>query len=378
MATYIPTATQNLVKDGKTGTYYARVKIKGLTKYRSLETTVATTAKLRLQDKLKDIRESYPAEGATGPLEISATFSHAAALYTSEVNADPRLEDASKDARLRPLATLRRTWPEIFDSEIRKITPVSIKNYMADFERGKWPYLPTRAKSKTVAGNSPSSTNKMVACLKNVFALAVKAHVIAKNPAEGLSYKAPKKKLLNLPNKPQFAKIIHHIRTKAGRGRMAGDLVEGLSYSGLRLEEGNTLLWLDLDHVRRMMTVNGTKTDGSARVIPMTPAFYELTLRMKAHREKVNGAPVNPQEKVFEAQEAITSLAKACAAVGVKKMTHHDLRHLFATTCIESGVDIPTVAGWLGHSDGGALAMKTYGHIRPEHSIKAAMQVQFA
>jgi len=37
------------------------------------------------------------------------------------------------------------------------------------------------------------------------------------------------------------------------------------------------------------------------------------------------------------------------------RITHHDLRHLFATTCIEAGVDIPTVSRWLGHQDGGAL-----------------------
>jgi integrase len=110
----------------------------------------------------------------------------------------------------------------------------------------------------------------------------------------------------------------------------------------------------------------------------MTNAFHDLSLRMKDRRENVTGAPVNPQEKVFEAQEAITSLARACEAVGVKKMTHHDLRHLFATTCIESGVDVPTVSSWLGHADGGALAMKTYGHIRPAHSTEAAKKVQFS
>jgi len=52
-------------------------------------------------------------------------------------------------------------------------------------------------------------------------------------------------------------------------------------------------------------------------------------------------------------------------------------RHLFATVCIESGVDIPTVAAWLGHNDGGALAMKTYGHLRADHSQLAAQKVKF-
>src|SRR6266542_4317323 len=52
--------------------------------------------------------------------------------------------------------------------------------------------------------------------------------------------------------------------------------------------------------------------------------------------------------------------------------------HLFATRAIESGVPIPTVAKWLGHKDGGALAMKTYGHLRDTHSADMAQKVVFA
>ena len=50
---------------------------------------------------------------------------------------------------------------------------------------------------------------------------------------------------------------------------------------------------------------------------------------------------------------------------------------LFATRCIENGVDIPTVSRWLGHQDGGALCMKTYGHLRDEHSTNEARKVTF-
>ena len=65
------------------------------------------------------------------------------------------------------------------------------------------------------------------------------------------------------------------------------------------------------------------------------------------------------------------------AKVGLARITHHDLRHFFATVCIESRVDIPTVSRWLGHKDGGALAMRTYGHLRREHSIAQAQKVSF-
>jgi hypothetical protein len=45
--------------------------------------------------------------------------------------------------------------------------------------------------------------------------------------------------------------------------------------------------------------------------------------------------------------------------------------------CIEAGVDVPTVARWLGHVDGGALAMRVYGHLRREHSAAMAQRVTF-
>jgi len=78
--------------------------------------------------------------------------------------------------------------------------------------------------------------------------------------------------------------------------------------------------------------------------------------------------------RVFECQKSINPAAKL---TGAKQITHHDLRHSFATRCIENGVDIPTVSRWLGHRDGGALCMKTYGHLRDEHSTNEAKKVAF-
>jgi len=41
-------------------------------------------------------------------------------------------------------------------------------------------------------------------------------------------------------------------------------------------------------------------------------------------------------------------------------------------------VDIPTVSRWLGHKDGGALAMRVYGHLRDAHSADMAKRVTFS
>ncbi|PYL08595.1 MAG: hypothetical protein DME33_06845 [Verrucomicrobia bacterium] len=109
------------------------------------------------------------------------------------------------------------------------------------------------------------------------------------------------------------------------------------------------------------------------RRVPMIPEARALFERMRAEQRD------QPLEaKVFRVRECQKALDRACKKVGTGRITHHDLRHLFATRCIESGVDIPTVSRWLGHKDGGALAMKTYGHLRREHRLAQAQRVTFA
>jgi integrase len=104
----------------------------------------------------------------------------------------------------------------------------------------------------------------------------------------------------------------------------------------------------------------------------MISDMRNLLERIKS--ERAQEGQKTPVMRVFECQKSINRASKI---LGIKRITHHDLRHLFATRCIESGVDIPTVSRWLGHKDGGALAMKTYGHLRNEHSQAMAQKVKF-
>ncbi len=82
-------------------------------------------------------------------------------------------------------------------------------------------------------------------------------------------------------------------------------------------------------------------------------------------------------KEIHRVGEGRKSIGRACEVLGIERITHHDLRHLFATVCIESGVDIPTLSRWLGHKDGGALAMRVYGHLRDEHPRETAGKLKF-
>ena len=62
---------------------------------------------------------------------------------------------------------------------------------------------------------------------------------------------------------------------------------------------------------------------------------------------------------------------------GLPGLRFHDCRHHFISMCVMSGVDTLTIANWVGHSDGGVLIGRTYGHLDPKHKRASAAKVKF-
>ena len=199
------------------------------------------------------------------------------------------------------------------------------------------------------------------------------------NPAHFIERVTERPKKLTLPEPNQFEKFVAAIESSgSGFSRPCADLVSFLAYGGFRKTEAAHITWGDCDFVRGAITVHGdpetgTKgTDSGPRTVPMIPEMRALLERLKKQRPDEEGTA-----RVMQVQECQKAMNRAAKAVDMTRITHHDLRHLFATRCIESGVDIPTVSRWLGHKDGGALAMKVYGHLRDQHSQAMAQKVKF-
>lgn len=55
----------------------------------------------------------------------------------------------------------------------------------------------------------------------------------------------------------------------------------------------------------------------------------------------------------------------------------HDLRHWFISMCVMEGFDFMSIAEWVGHSDGGVLIGKVYGHLNPGHKRQLASRLSF-
>ncbi|MBY0396187.1 MAG: tyrosine-type recombinase/integrase [Thermoleophilia bacterium] len=66
----------------------------------------------------------------------------------------------------------------------------------------------------------------------------------------------------------------------------------------------------------------------------------------------------------------------AARAAGIPEPTFHDLRHTGASLMIAAGCHVKVMAEQMGHSDGGGLVLKRYGHLYKGARRQAAVTLE--
>jgi integrase len=353
------TKTQNLVRN-RNGRYYARLYLNGKEIWKSLKTEHYSVAQGKLAELQKGHRELRSRE--VDPGNAKMTFNQAATVHMQWLEDRVTIKSGTRKYWKETLAALLRSWPELGDTEIRKISINACQAWASRY-------------AKVASSNR---YNNSLALLRHVIDVAKESGVIYTNPAADLERVTVRGKQLELPTRAQFAAFIVEMRSVHSRDTQnCADLAEGLAFTGMRIGEASEVVWSDLDFANGEIIVRGDAEEatknGEIRRVPMIPQARELFQRIRKGR----GAEASAK-KVFLVNECQKAMDRAAKKIKMTRITHHDLRHFFATVSIESGVDIPTVSRWLGHKDGGALAMRTYGHLRREHSVSQAQKVSFA
>lgn len=357
--TWEKTRLQNLVRH-KSGSYYARLFLNGKEVWKSLKTKHFTVAESRLAEAQKEHRQRKGREASASSAKM--TFQQAADLHLQRLDVKVAIKRRTREYWREILAAVLKSWPALAGTEVRRITTNACREWAARFAKN----------------SSPTRYNNALALLRHIIGVAVENGVVFSNVASDLERMPVKPKTLELPSLEQFSAFIAEMRAPNARfSNFCADFAQGLAFTGCRVSEAGRVEWRDLDFTAGEILVKGDPEEatknGEVRRVPMIPNARTLFEKMRAQRPD---EPKNsPAFKVRECQKAMDRAAKK---IGMTRITHHDLRHFFATVCIESGVDIPTVSRWLGHKDGGALAMKTYGHLRREHSLSQAQKVSFS
>jgi integrase len=344
---------ENLYRLDSSGTYYGLLKRAGKQFRRSLKTTDRRLAERRLAELRQQIGNLSLTEDA------SVSFEDVARRWQETTS------HALKESSVKRRETcIKNLVPYFKGVTIRNATARHCERWLT--ERGR--------------DIAPQTFAHELNTMRSVFDYALRQGLVFTNPARDIKRRRITQAKITVPTREQFQKLVAAIRQSDGRldsqrkAKAGADFVELLAYSGCRLKEATGLRWADVSLERNCLTVTGGETgtkNHEPRTVPMTGALRELLLRLQSE-----GQP-QPDDFIIASQSARKCLETACERLGFPRFTHHDFRHFFATTCIEAGVDIPTISKWLGHKDGGALAMKVYGHLRQEHSFAMIKRVTF-
>lgn len=338
-----------LYRHRSSGIYYGLVKRSGKQYRRSLKTSERKLAERFLSDfrRKVDRLDHSKVRGDT-------TFAECAKLWLATVV--PHMKPSSA---LRRETSVGQILPYLGSAVIRNLTSNTCEGWAG--KRGQ--------------GIAASTYNNERDTIIAVLNYAKREGLLLDNPALVLPRRKLGKSNIVIPSKAEFEQLVSKLRGLDVRYQEGADLVELLAYSGMRLTEATSLRWKDVDFANNLFRVTGGDTgtkNREERTVPLFPAMRAFleTLRPKAGRD--------PNARIIGILKATKAMRQACKQAELPSFTHHSMRHYFVSNAIEAGVDFKTIAGWVGHKDGGLLVAKTYGHLRDTHSFEMAKRMTFS
>src|ERR1035437_531003 len=341
MSTYSRTAVNNLDLHVETGTYYARCKVQGNTVRHAVG-----------QDKDEAIKKKevwikkIKGENSRIPGSLGSLVEKYIEWLVEQVTLG-EITESTKLYKLDGLKYLRNVWPDFDFMQLSKLTKKRMRKFRVAM----------------LAKYSKTRANGAITVVREIINLSVENNMISKSDAaellEDTKYSKVaydgKRRLAHLPSHTDFLRLRDEVERRCkARGTLGFWLFCFLYLSGARIESANFLHWVDVDFVKS--SIYYRKAKRGPYTTPLFPELRELLLKL---REITGG-----QDLVLPTKSIQTVLTGACKALGLHHLSHHDLRHLFATRCIENHKDFSIIGSWMGHHDNGRTCQLIYGHLR--------------
>lgn len=207
---------------------------------------------------------------------------------------------------------------------------------------------------------------------------AVKERLIPRKPTEDCIAPKPRKiEMQILPTEDIHAYL------EAAKARDLLPMFYLELVSGLPKGELVALRWDDLDIRNKTISVSKQyvrnpdgsleltqpKIENSVRLVSIPQTAVDLLIQ--EHDKHPNSPYMFPSPitgEMYHPDSVVNLHKKILKDAG---LPHHDLRHTFATTALQNGVDVKTVSSMLGHYDAG-FTLRTYTHATRQKQDEAA------
>lgn len=222
--------------------------------------------------------------------------------------------------------------------------------------------------------------------LHEIMEAAVRSRLIVMNPTDGTVIPKLNRPPMKILNEEQLDKFMKAIRAEP----LWYDFFYTEITTGLRRGEICGLKWCDLDETNGTLKiyrsihsapggaleVGNPKTKKGTRTILLPPStLHVLKERRKmALTEWIFPSLLEP-EKPTAPSAAYHRLKVILKAAGLPDIRFHDLRHTFATTALEHGLDVKTLSAIIGHISS-ATTIDIYSHITGAMQRQAAQKIE--
>jgi len=235
-------------------------------------------------------------------------------------------------------------------------------------------------------GKSQRTCNLAITMLRNVLNMAITDHLIRHLPITKNMTPKPRRKQRALYTPEMLEQLCEAAAQISANGVQFCDFVRLMAYSGGRMSETLRLRWADVDFERKTLCIgaDGLAKGKEPRRVNFNPQLETHLKQMRENRKSEDwlfpSAQRGNEGKAAKSfRETLIKARRVAGQDGPRGVAigFHDMRHLFASYCVMSGVDTMTIARWMGHQDGGKLICEVYAHLCADHLQRAAQQVHF-
>ena len=285
-----------------------------------------------------------------------------------------------------------RIYPAIGHLRIDKITGRQLQAFVNSLAKDG-------ANEKTGKPLAPKTIRHNLSFVSDVFSYAVKMDLLSDNPCSKVTIPKGELKEKQIYSQEEMELLLTRLSDEPIKYKVFFYLI---AYSGFRRSEMLGLEWKDIDFEHNIICVrrtsnytaergtytDTTKTKRSQRTLKIADSIMDMLKELKAEQDeqalncgdkwvetdrlyvKWNGEPMQNGTPYFWLNEF-------CDKNNLPFYGLHSFRHLFASLLVNSGVDIVTVSGALGHSTVSTTS-NVYCHMLQEAQAKVSDAVSNA
>lgn len=285
--------------------------------------------------------------------------------------------------------------PEIGNYELQKVQPIHIQQVLTKMKNGQCKTTDKKLAAKTMKDtlcvlNMAFKAAKKNNLLKNNCVEKVDVPKLRKNEPKIMA-KHEQRKLESLfANKYDFTVYLFLLKTGERASEASGTLWDDIDFKNkkIRVREGlvvSSIFNENLEKESNTVEESELKTEGSSRKIPMLFGVYDL---LKEYRDKymeinnietideLKGKPLflTGRGNRIKADFLWKKLDRFLKKNEFRHLEVHQLRHTFATRCLEAGISVKYLQKLLGHTT--SRMTDRYTHLLEEFEMEENNKIE--